>query len=109
MVIKVLVEDISISDELRSEHGLSLYIETNSHKILFDMGQSSIFAENASKMNIDLSGVDIAVVSHGHYDHGGGLKTFMSLNKSAKIYMSRKGMGVLFSLDRRKKKVCRPG
>lgn len=97
MVIKVLVEDTSIADELRSEHGFSLYIETDSHKILFDTGQRSLFVENASKMDIDLSGVDIAVVSHGHYDHGGGLKTFMNINKSAKIYISRKGFGEYYS------------
>lgn len=44
------------------------------------MGQTGLFAENARLMNIDLSTVDIAVLSHGHYDHGGGLKTFLSLN-----------------------------
>jgi len=89
MIIKTLVENTSISKALGSEHGLSLYIETKRHKILFDTGASALFAENAKKMKIDLSQVDIAIISHGHYDHGGGLKTFMALNQTAKIYLQK--------------------
>lgn len=90
MIIKALVENTTILDELKPEHGLSLYIETHKHKLLFDMGAGSLFAENAKKMSVDLSEVDIAVISHGHYDHGGGLKTFMNVNSKAKIYLNRK-------------------
>jgi 7,8-dihydropterin-6-yl-methyl-4-(beta-D-ribofuranosyl)aminobenzene 5'-phosphate synthase len=97
MIIKTLVEDTSISGDLRSEHGLSLYIETKKHKILFDTGQGSLFAENAAKMNVDLSEVDTAVISHGHYDHGGGLKEFIYINSKAKIYLNRKVFGKHYS------------
>jgi len=78
------------SDEFRSEHGLSLYIETENHKLLFDTGASDLFAENAKKMGIDLSAVDLVVISHGHYDHGGGLKTLLDINSTAKIYFHEK-------------------
>ncbi len=74
---------------LRTEHGLSLYIETDDKKILFDSGQTELFAENAGHLGIDLSSVDMMILSHGHYDHGGGLKKFIEINKKAPIYMSR--------------------
>jgi 7,8-dihydropterin-6-yl-methyl-4-(beta-D-ribofuranosyl)aminobenzene 5'-phosphate synthase len=98
MIIKTLVENTSLDPELGSEHGLSLYIETENHRILFDTGASGLFAVNAEKMGIDLSLVDIAVISHDHYDHGGGLMTFMALNKQAKIYVSREAFQDRFSI-----------
>jgi len=90
MIVKVLVENTSISDNLGFEHGLCLYIETKEHKLLFDMGKSDLFIKNAEKMNVDLSIVDLAVVSHGHYDHGGGLKCFLEKNTKAPIYIHEK-------------------
>jgi len=90
MIVKVLSENTTSSDKLGSEHGLSLYIETGTHKILFDTGASGLFAENAEKMGVDLTKVDLAVISHGHYDHGGGLKTFLCVNSQAKVYLHKK-------------------
>lgn len=90
MKIITLVENTSISEAFKNEHGLSLYIETETHKLLFDVGASSLFAENAEKLGVDLSQVDTLVISHGHYDHGGGLKTFLELNDKALIYINGK-------------------
>jgi len=90
MIVKVLSENTTSSKNLGSEHGLSIYIETGTHKILFDTGASGLFAENADKMGVDLKKVDLAVISHGHYDHGGGLKTFLDINKKAKVYLHQK-------------------
>ena len=89
MKIISLVENTSRKDGMEAEHGLSLYIETKDHKILFDMGQTNLFEKNARKLNIDLSNVDIAILSHGHYDHGGGLARFLEINAHAPVYINK--------------------
>ena len=89
MKIKVLMENTTDIDGMLNEHGLSLYIEMDKHKILFDTGQTDGFAVNAEKMGVDLSEIDFAVISHGHYDHSGGLQKFLKVNKKAPVYMSR--------------------
>lgn len=87
MKIVALIENTSISKDYKHQHGLSLYIETEQHKILFDTGSNGAFIENAKKLDVDLAQVDTVVISHGHYDHGGGLKAFLEINTIAKIYM----------------------
>ena len=89
MKIKVLIENTADLPNFLTEHGLSLYIETSSHKILFDTGQSGAFCENAKRLGINLSEIDLAVISHAHYDHAGGLKTFLQINEKAPVYISR--------------------
>lgn len=73
---------------LESEHGLSILIEFNGRKILCDTGKSALFADNAKILNIDLSNVDIAFMSHGHNDHTGGLRKFLEINSDAPVYAS---------------------
>ena len=84
MKIVMLMENTVCARSFACEHGLSMYIETGSRKILFDMGASDQFAANAQKAGVDLTQVDTAILSHGHNDHGGGLQTFLALNKKAK-------------------------
>jgi len=93
MIVKALLENTTENPALQTEDGLSLYIEANGHKILFDTGCASAFADNAQKLHVDLSQVDIAVLSHAHYDHGGGLLTFLSLNSKAPVYLSADAFG----------------
>lgn len=97
MRVVVLSENTVARDDLGSEHGLSLYIETNGKKILMDTGASVLFYENSLKIGVDLTEVDLAVISHGHYDHGGGLKKFLEINKKAKIYIREKAFEPHFS------------
>lgn len=99
MKVTVLSENTSACG-LPSEHGLSLYVETNGRKLLFDTGQGDLFARNAEVLGVDLSAVGLAVISHGHYDHGGGLKTFLSLNDSAPVYLSRYAFEPHFNSER---------
>lgn len=87
MMIRVLVDNESSSGDIKSEHGLSLLLELQERKILFDFGQGEQFAANAERMGADLSEVDYAILSHGHYDHGGGLNHFLKINTTAPVYV----------------------
>lgn len=89
MKITALLENTTTNPSILTEHGLSLFIETNSNKILFDMGQTDLFSKNAETLGIDLSETDIAILSHGHYDHGGGLKKFLEVNDHAPVYIHK--------------------
>ena len=89
MRVVSLLENTTDDDSMEIEHGLSLYIEAEVKKILFDMGQSDLFAKNAAKLGVDLTKVDFAVLSHGHYDHGGGMETFFKINHQANVYISK--------------------
>ncbi len=89
MKIISLVENTSGRCDVSAEHGLSLYIELAECKILFDMGQTEVFVKNAEVLGIELRDIDLAVLSHGHYDHGGGLSAFLEINKKAPVYLSR--------------------
>jgi 7,8-dihydropterin-6-yl-methyl-4-(beta-D-ribofuranosyl)aminobenzene 5'-phosphate synthase len=64
--------------ELYNEHGLSLFIEINGTKILFDTGKSGNFLKNAKSLNKNLDDLDFCIISHGHYDHSGGVKKLIS-------------------------------
>ncbi len=76
-------------DDLTAEHGLSLYIEQEGRHILFDTGATGVFARNAEKLGVDLGTVDVVIISHHHFDHGGGLARFLEVNQKAKIYLRK--------------------
>jgi len=96
MRITALVENKS-SCELTAVHGLALYIETEKHKLLFDLGPDDTLLKNAKKRNINLEQVDTVIISHGHRDHGGALGDFLKVNHSAKIYVQRRAFEKYFS------------
>lgn len=82
---------------LAAEWGLSLHIEFNGYNILFDTGASGSFAKNAEHLSLSIASVDTAVLSHHHYDHGGGLRQFFELNSSAKVHMGEIPNGDCFA------------
>lgn len=84
--ITVLIENTVRLPELKAEHGWSVHIETEYGNLLFDTGQSSQLIENAALLNIDLNRVDKVAISHGHYDHTGGLPELLKRNTEALIY-----------------------
>lgn len=89
MKVVTLVENQTASPTLAAEHGLSLYLETEKLKILFDTGATDLFALNAEKLNINLLEVDYVIISHGHYDHIGGLIHLLKLNNKAKVILKK--------------------
>lgn len=78
MLATVLIENSTPSDRCTAKHGLSLFLETVNHRILFDMGPDGCFLDNASALGIDVSQADLAIISHGHFDHGGGLSAYLN-------------------------------
>jgi 7,8-dihydropterin-6-yl-methyl-4-(beta-D-ribofuranosyl)aminobenzene 5'-phosphate synthase len=89
MKIITLIENVVTSPKLVAEHGLSLYIETPNKKILFDTGQSGLFLQNADILKINIEDIDSLILSHGHYDHTGGLYPFLERNSKAKVYAKK--------------------
>ena len=89
MKIVTLMENTAVSPDLHTEAALSMYVEANGKKILFDTGMTADFAENARKLGVDLEQVDMVILSHGHDDHGGGLPRFLELNHTAPVYINR--------------------
>ena len=98
MRIVTLIENTSGCPGCACEHGLSFYIETGKHKVLADTGASSAFLDNARILGIDLQQVDTVVISHGHYDHAGGVMDFAKLNPQARIYLQRSAGGAFYHL-----------
>ena len=84
----VLSDNRTQNPSLQTEHGLSILLETDNHRILLDTGASDVFIRNAEVLGIDLSTVDYVFISHGHSDHAGGLRHFMNINNKAQVIVS---------------------
>ena len=102
MKVTVLIENNAPAGSgLAAEHGLSLHLEHRDHPLLLDAGSSGDFAHNAAALGVDLGQVELAALSHGHYDHGDGLRRFFALNDRAKVYIRQGADAPLFSVDSR--------
>jgi len=78
---------------LKTEHGLSLLVEKDGYKVLFDTGGPKGTAiQNSKILNLDLSQVDAVVISHGHNDHSGGLLDFFKLNDNTLVYLKKEAL-----------------
>ena len=85
--IRIIIDNIVFRPRLKAEHGLSLLLSTPQGLILFDTGQSSLLLENSLKSGIDLNQISKIVISHGHYDHTGGLLSILSyLKKEIEVF-----------------------
>jgi 7,8-dihydropterin-6-yl-methyl-4-(beta-D-ribofuranosyl)aminobenzene 5'-phosphate synthase len=85
--VTVLVENTVQGRSLQAEHGLSFLIRANGHCVLFDTGQSELVVSNARVLDVPLDHVDAIALSHGHYDHTGGLKAVHDLAPQSRIYL----------------------
>ncbi len=84
--ITVLVENTARGPGLLAEHGLAYWIEYDDHRILLDSGQGGVLMSNAYKLRIRLTEIDALVLSHGHYDHTGGVAEALKTSQSVAVY-----------------------
>ncbi len=84
----VLSDNRTNDSRLLTEHGLSVFLQTDRHKLLLDTGGSDVMVSNAKMLGIDLGSVDYVFISHGHNDHAGGLRHLLRQNHTAKVIVS---------------------
>ncbi|MEN6307929.1 MAG: MBL fold metallo-hydrolase [Anaerohalosphaeraceae bacterium] len=85
--ITVLVDNVARRPDVLAEHGLSLWIEYDGKRILWDTGQGGVLSANAQSLGVDLALADVVALSHGHYDHTGGLPLVLSVAPKADIWL----------------------
>lgn len=95
--LTLLVENTARTPEVLGEHGLAYWIELPSRRVLFDTGQGLTLRGNAIACGVDLSRADAVVLSHGHYDHVGGLATALHLAPAATVYLHPRAIEPKFS------------
>jgi 7,8-dihydropterin-6-yl-methyl-4-(beta-D-ribofuranosyl)aminobenzene 5'-phosphate synthase len=83
--LKILAENRVENPLLIAEQGLSILVEVDDQKILFDTGQGNAIIHNAEHLGVDLKEVGWIILSHGHYDHVGGIMEILKLNPRIKI------------------------
>jgi 7,8-dihydropterin-6-yl-methyl-4-(beta-D-ribofuranosyl)aminobenzene 5'-phosphate synthase len=92
-----LVVDNSALGALRSEHGFAAWVELPNRRLLFDTGQAAL-CENAAALGIDLSAADLLVLSHGHFDHTGGLPALVEQAPGVCVYLNLAATGARYSI-----------
>ncbi len=88
MKITIIYDNTLFQPGLKSDWGFSALVETGDHNILFDTGANgSILLNNMKKLDIDPTGIDEVFISHDHFDHVGGLSSFLNKNNNVTIYV----------------------
>lgn len=87
LTITILVENTARRRGLLGEHGFACWIDTGTHRLLFDTGQGETLAANAGRLRINLASANVIVLSHGHYDHSGGLRLALDVARSSKLFL----------------------
>jgi len=98
--VTILVENTVNTRGLLAEHGLAFYIEAGPKRILMDAGQTQILSQNARKLGVSLETLDAIVLSHGHYDHIGGLKELLPLASSARVFLHPNALNPKYTRDK---------
>jgi len=88
--VTTLIENHTMDEQLQPQYGLSLHLTDGSFSLLLDTGAGGEFIDNAQKLGIDLSSIDALVLSHGHFDHTGGVKALINAGfVPREIYMGQ--------------------
>ncbi len=85
--ITVLAENTVRQANLLAEHGLAFWVEANGRRILFDSGQGKVLRRNAEHLELSLDSAEMLAISHGHFDHTGGLHDVLSIAEQADLYL----------------------
>lgn len=97
ITLTILVENTARGAGILGEHGLSFWIDTGAHRVLFDTGQGLALMPNAARLGVDLGGADAIVLSHGHFDHVGGLESALAAAPSAPLFLHPRAVEAKFS------------
>ncbi|MCU0782901.1 MAG: MBL fold metallo-hydrolase [Verrucomicrobia bacterium] len=97
--ITTLVENTVHQRGLKAEHGLAFHLQFGRHRVLFDTGQSDLLLHNACLLGLDLRQLDAIALSHGHYDHCGGLKAAWSLSPACRLHLHPAAIAAKFSVN----------
>lgn len=85
--LSILVDN-QVRGNLCQEHGFAVWISMGDQRILLDTGAGGALFPNARQLDVDLAQATALVLSHGHYDHSGGIAEFLALNTRAKVFMA---------------------
>lgn len=96
--ITILMDNAPGVPSLLTEHGLSVWLDFGDKRLLWDTGQSEKLFDNAQRLNVDISSTNAVILSHGHYDHTGGLSKVIQAAPTAKVYLHPKAMEPKYSL-----------
>lgn len=97
MRITVLVENTARGRDLLGEHGLSYLVEAGGRRVLFDTGQGGVLRHNADALGVDLQHLDAVVLSHGHYDHTGGLAVLPEATPPPPVFLHPDALAAKYS------------
>ncbi|MDG4867102.1 MBL fold metallo-hydrolase [Guyparkeria sp. 1SP6A2] len=95
--ITTLVENTAGGHGLLGEHGLSFLVEADGQRVLFDTGQGRVLTTNAEQLGVSLGDLEAVVLSHGHYDHTGGLEAVLAANPGIRLYLHPEALGAKFN------------